>query len=303
MKAIAGWRRMSRTKRENWFWGYSMIAPAMLGIGFFFIWPMIQTFYFSLTRWGSFGAYKFAGFDNYDRLFADPDVWKAVLNTFRYVVLAVPLSIAISIIVAAMLNQSIKGLSLYRTLFFLPVITMPAAVAMVWKWLYNSDFGLLNQMLNELSIQGPRWLTDARLAPYSIIVVMIWSRIGFNMVILLAGLQGISKTYYEAAKIDGAGVVAQFLRITLPGLTPTIFFVFIISLIGTLQEFDLIWMMVGNPSIVKSSTQSVVYLFYDAAFLTNEKGYAASIAVLIFILVMVMTTIQMVFQRKWIHYE
>jgi multiple sugar transport system permease protein len=217
--------------------------------------------------------------------------------------LSVPISICISILIAVLLNQKIKGSSIYRTLYFLPVVTMPVAIAMVWKWLFNGDYGLINQMLSIFSIEGPRWLTNPHIAPYSLIMVAIWSTIGYNMVILLAGLQGISKSYYEAAEIDGAGSSAQFFKITLPVLTPTIFFVTIISLINSFQVFDLIWMMIGDKNVSISSTQSLVYLFYKQAFILNDKGYAAGIAVLLLVMILIVTIFQMITQKKWVHYE
>ncbi|MDF2649305.1 MAG: sugar transporter permease, partial [Paenibacillus sp.] len=188
-----------------------------------------------------------------------------------------------------------------RTMYFLPVVTMPAAIAMVWKWLYNSDFGLINYVLGLLSIPGPHWLTDNRTALLSIIIVAIWCSIGSHMIIFLSGLQGISSSYYEAASIDGAGPVTKFMRITIPLLTPTIFFVLVTSLIGAFQVFDFIYMMVGD--IVMESTQSIVFLYYKYGFLKNNKGYASSIAVLLFTIIMIITYIQMKIQKKWVHYE
>ncbi|MFD0711510.1 carbohydrate ABC transporter permease [Paenibacillus sp. GCM10027626] len=293
--------KIGRMRRTDMMWGYIMIAPLMLGLLVFYVWPVFQTFFFSFTEWGAFGKYKWSGIDNYEKLLTDPNLLKAFRNTLIYIIFTVPVGIFISILVAVLLNQRIRGLTLYRTLYFLPVVTMPAAVAMVWKWLYNADYGLLNFGLSKIGIQGPQWLTDPKFALYSVIIVAIWSSIGHNMIILLSGLQGISSSYYEAASIDGAGTMYQFFRITLPLLTPTIFFVSVISLIGAFQVFDLIFMMVGN--IVIDSTQSIVYLFYKYAFMQNMKGYASAIAVILFLIIMGVTYVQMKLQKRWVHYE
>ncbi|MCU6712881.1 sugar ABC transporter permease [Paenibacillus sp. J5C_2022] len=282
-------------------WGYLMIAPLMLGLIIFYVWPVFQTFFYSFTDWGAFGNYKWSGTANYEKLLTDTNLLKAFRNTLIYIVFTVPVGIFISILIAVLLNQRIRGLSVFRTLYFLPVVTMPVAVAMVWKWLYNADYGLLNYALSKIGIDGPQWLTDPKLALYSIIVVAIWSSIGHNMIILLSGLQGISSSYYEAASIDGAGAFYKFFRITLPLLTPTIFFVSVISLIGAFQVFDLIFMMVGN--IVIDSTQSVVYLFYKYAFMQNMKGYASAVIVVLFFIILAVTFVQMKLQKRWVHYE
>jgi multiple sugar transport system permease protein len=290
-------------KRSDYFWAYLMITPLMLGLVIFYLWPIIQTFYFSFTEWGAFGQYEWTGLDNYKRMLEDTNLLKSFKNTAIYIIFTVPIGIFLSILIAVLLNQNIKGKSVYRTLYFLPVITMPAAIAMVWKWLYNSDYGLLNYLLSLIGIKGPQWVSDPKIALYSIIVVAIWSGIGYNMVIFLSGLQGIPKTYYEAAEMDGAGPIRVFFKITLPLLSPVIFFVSIMSLIGAFQVFDLIFMMIGKSSTALENTQSIVYLFYQHAFVLNDKGYAAAIAVLLLAVILIITAIQMVLQKKWVHYD
>ncbi|MGA5687565.1 carbohydrate ABC transporter permease [Cytobacillus pseudoceanisediminis] len=290
-------------KRSDYFWAYLMIAPTMLGLFIFYLWPIVQNFYFSFTEWGAFGQYEWTGLDNYKRLLEDAALLQVFKNTSIYIIFTVPIGIFLSIIVAVLLNQNLKGKSIYRTLYFLPVITMPAAIAMVWKWLYNADYGMFNYLLSLVGIEGPQWVSDPNIALYSIIAVAIWSGIGYNMVIFLSGLQGIPKMYYEAAEIDGAGPVTVFFKITLPLLSPVIFFVSIMSLIGAFQVFDLIFMMIGKSSTALESTQSIVYLFYQHAFVLNDKGYAAAIAVLLLAVILIITAIQMVLQKKWVHYD
>ncbi|MFD2444358.1 carbohydrate ABC transporter permease [Bacillus sp. CGMCC 1.16607] len=302
-KPLLRYLRINTKKRSDYFWAYAMIAPTMIGLMIFYLWPILQTVYFSFTEWGAFGTYEWTGIDNYKEMLKDGNLAKSFKNTFIYIIFTVPIGIFLSILLAVLLNQKIKGKSIYRTLFFLPVITMPAAIAMVWKWLYNADYGLLNYLLSLIGIEGPSWVSDPNIALYSVIVVAIWSGIGYNMVIFLSGLQSISNSYYEAAIMDGAGPVRIFFKITLPLLSPVIFFVSIMSLIGAFQVFDLILMMIGKNSIAIENTQSIVYLFYQYAFILNNKGYAAAIAVLLLVVILIITVIQMVLQKKWVHYE
>ena len=295
-------RRLTPTARSDLMWGYLMIAPLLIGLLIFYIWPVFQTLYFSFTEWGAFGKYHWTGLKNYEAMLHDPDLWMALRNTLIYTVLSVPISIALSILVAVLLNQKIRGVAFYRTLYFLPNITMPAAIALVWRWLYNADYGLINYLLSLVSIKGPRWISDPTIALYSLILLAIWGSVGYNMVIFLSGLQGIPSTYYEAASIDGAGPLAKFFRITIPLLSPTIFFATIISLIGAFQVFDAIFLMIGPNSPAIDRTQSVVYLFFKNAFLIDNKGYAAAIAMMLFVIILIVTIIQFRMQRRWVHY-
>ncbi|WP_156854501.1 carbohydrate ABC transporter permease [Oceanobacillus sp. AG] len=295
--------KISSKHSKDIFWGYLFIAPTLIGLLIFYILPVFQTLFYSFNDWGDFGNYSWTGIDNYKEMVNDPEVWQTFKNTIIYAFTMVPLSIAVSIVVAVLLNQKIKGLTFYRTLYFLPVVTMPAAIGMIWMWLYNSDYGIINHMLSKFSINGPDWLTDPNWVLISIIIVGVWTSIGTNMVILLSGLQGIPKSLYEAASLDGAGPLYTFFRITVPLLSPTIFFVAVISFISAFQVFDVIFMMISptNPAI--DNAQSVIYLFYHYAFVIGEKGYAAAIAMVLFILILVLTIIQFRLQNKWVHYE
>ena len=296
-------RKTTLNKRyKNAFWAYLMLSPTLIGLIIFYVYPFFQTMFYSFTDMGAFGKYAWVGLENYKTMITDTNLWLALRNTLQYTIISVPISIFLSITVAALLNAKIKGLTVYRTLYFLPAVTMPAAVAMVWKWLYNSDYGLINYLLSKLSIKGPSWLSDPNIALYSIIIVAIWMTVGYNMVIFLAGMQGISGTYYEAAEIDGAGKVTQFFKITIPLLTPSIFFVMIMSLIGSFQVFDYIFMMIPSNSVALESTQSVVFLFYKNAFMLQQKGYASAIAMMLFAVIMVITIVQIKLQKKWVNY-
>ena len=213
-----------------------------------------------------------------------------------------PVTVALSLIIAVLLNKKIKGVSLYRTIYFLPMVAAPAAIAMVWRWLYNSEFGLINYLLSLVGIDGPRWLSDPKVALISIAIVGIWSAVGYNMVLLLAGLQEIPGDYYEAANIDGAGPIKQFFTITLPLVSPTMFFVVVTSIISAMQVFDTIFMMIDKTSMAVEGTQSLVYLFYQYSFLVNDKGYGSAIVMILLLMIMVITFIQVKIQNKWVNY-
>ena len=174
---------------------------------------------------------------------------------------------------------------------------------MIWKWMYNSDHGIINAILNALGFDSVNFLTNPNTALLSICLVSIWINVGYNMIILLAGIQGISKTYYEAASIDGASPVKQFFGITLPLVTPTLFFVLITNLIGTFQTFDTIYMMIKESGIAMEATQSMVMYFFRNAFSYSKKGYASALAVFLFLIIMLVTLIQMKLQKKWVNYE
>ncbi len=296
-------KKSSKRETDEWVWGYIFIAPLLIGLIVFYIYPFIQSFFYSFTDINTFNQAKFVGLDNYKKMFQDTELWQATWNTLKYVLITVPVSIILSLIVAALLNTKIKATSMYRTLYFLPVVTMPAAIAMVWKWIFNGSYGILNEFLSVFGIQGKNWLSDPHVAFYMVMVVGIWSSIGYNMIILLAGMQGVSKSYYEAASIDGAKAAKQFFSITIPMLTPTIFFVLITGLIGSFQVFDIIYMMIGKTSLAYESTQSLVMLFYRSAFDYSYKGYASAIAMFIFVIIMAITIIQMKLQKKWVNYD
>lgn len=284
-------------------WAYGFIAPSLILICVLNLWPILQTFYFSLNEVRGFQSPVFVGLSNYMTLFGDEEFWKSLVNTCIYTVVTVPVGVILSLITAVFLNASIKGKSFFRVLYFLPVISAPAAVAMVWRWLYNSDFGLINYILSVLHIQGPNWIADSRVVLGSVMIVGIWSLVGYNMVILLAGLQDIPGSYYEAAQIDGADSLKQFLHITVPLVSPTLFFVVLTTMISSLQVFDHIYMMLDSTNPALKSGESIVYLFYKYTFANNNKGYGSAIATVLLFLVMLLTVIQMKVQKKWVHYQ
>jgi len=295
--------KINKKNFNDYCWAYLMIAPTIIGLIILNIWPLIQTIYLSFNTTSDFGTNNWIGFDNYKHMFSDATVWQATLNTLEYTVISVPVGVILSLGIAVLLNSKIKGKTLYRTIYFLPMVSAPAAIAMVWRWLYSSDFGLFNYLLSLIGIKGPNWLTNPKLALLSIVVVGIWSYLGYNMIILLAGLQEIPKSLYEAATVDGAGPIRQFFSITFPLISPTMFFVVITSMITGLQVFDLIFMMISKTSAVMDSTQSLVYLFYKYSFVMNDKGYGSTIIVLLLSIILLITVIQLKLQKKWVHYD
>ncbi|MFB9471691.1 carbohydrate ABC transporter permease [Nonomuraea salmonea] len=289
--------------RREWAWGYLLIAPMALGLAVFYLWPIAQTVYLSFTESGVFGGQTWVGTANFATLLGDEEMLGALRNTLLYAVLVLA-GVPLSIVVAALLNvPGLRGLSVYRTLYFLPVVTMPAAVGLTWRYLFNGDFGAINHLLGAIGVDGPYWVGDPDFALYAIAIVGVWSTIGYNAVLFLAGLQGIPRPYYEAASIDGAGRVRQFFRITLPLLTPTTFFVLVITMINALQVFDLVFLMIDLKSPALSGSRTIVYLFFEKGFVQNQRGLAAAIAVVLLGLILVLTAIQFRLQKKWVHYE
>jgi multiple sugar transport system permease protein len=276
----------------------------MAGLIILNIIPIIQTIYQSLFKTGAFGRGNvFVGLQNYEKLFSDSLVWQALINTFKYALVEVPFSIVIALILAVLMDGKIRGKSAWRTIYFLPMVAAPAAVAMVWRWLYNSEFGLFNHILNSLGLSSVNWISNPATAYISVAVVGIWSIIGYNMVLFIAGLKEIPRDYYEASQIDGAGGVKQFFYITLPLISPTMFFVAVTRIIGAMQVFDSIYMMMDktNPALVK--TQSLVYLFYRYSFVEGNKGYGSAIVLLLLVVILLITVIQMMCQKKWVNYS
>ena len=295
-------KSQARTKRERseFLWGWLFILPTTIGLIVLNIIPIFQTIYQSFFKTGDFGKGNiFIGLQNYQKVFADKEIWQALINTFKYAIVEVPFSIVIALVLAVLLNRKMKGRSVYRTIIFLPMVAAPAAVAMVWRWLFNSEFGLLNHIFNTKI----NWISDPRIAVFAIAVIGVWSIIGYNMVLFLSGLQEIPRDYYEAASIDGATGVKQFFHITIPLLSPTIFFVMVTRVIGAMQVFDLIFMVMDRNSPALYKTQSLVYLFYQNSFVQNNKGYGSTIVVLLLVVIMIMTVFQNIAQKKWVHYN
>lgn len=296
-------RRISKQTLGEWYWGWFLIAPTIIGLIVLNIIPIFQSFYLSFFKSGDFGRGNvYVGLDNYRKMAEDPQVWHAAANTLLHALMVVPLSIAIAIVLAVLLNGNRKGKSVYRTIYFIPMVAAPAAVTMVWKWLYNTQFGLINVVFAKLGLPKVDWTTNPDIALVSIAIIGIWSVIGYNMVLFLAGLQEIPKDFYEASAIDGASKVRQFFVITLPLVSPTMFFVLVTSVIQAMQVFDVIYMMIDVTNPAYDRTVSLVYLFYNNSFKYSDKGYGSAIVMLLLAIILIMTFIQTKWQKRWVKY-
>lgn len=291
--------KRGKANKKVGIFAYLMIAPTILGLIILNIIPFIETIRLSFFKTGAFGKNSWAGFDNYIKFINDSEIFLATKNTILYMLLSVPICILLALILASLLNTKIKFRGLYRAIYFLPMVVAPAATSMVWKWLFNADAGIINQLFN-LNIN---WLTDPNIAIVSIAIVTIWSSLGYNIVLLLAGLQSISKSYYEASIIDGATGIKQFFHITIPLISPTLFFVVILQVMNALKQFDFIYLLIGKDNPALESTKTLTYLFYEYAFIIRDKGYASIIILWSFIIIAIISIIQFKVQKKWVHYD
>ena len=280
-------------------WGWFMVAPTIIGLVVLNLWPFVQTMYASFCEHQGFGHYKFIGVGNYAAMFADAEFWKATWNTVFFCILTVPVGIALALMIALLLNAKVKFKGGFRTIFFLPLVCAPAAVTMVWRWIFNGEYGILNQMLGE-KIQ---WITDPKTAVIAVAIVAVWSSVGYDAVLLLAGLQNISKTLYEANSIDGAGKIRQFFTITLPMISPTLFSVLIMRLMASMKIYDLIYMMAEETNPALTDMQSLMYLFYRSSFVAGERGYGSAIVIWTVGLILLVTLVQFWGQKKWVTYD
>lgn len=293
-------RKMTTRQKSEFFWGWIFILPTMLGLIVLNIYPMIDTVRQSFYKTGDFGRGNiFVGLDNYKKVLGDSEVWQALWNTIKYAIVEVPFSVVIALLLAVLLNKKLKGRDIFRTIFFLPMVVAPAAIAMVWKWLYNSNFGLINNVFHI----NVNWISDPKIAIFSIAIIGIWSVLGYNMVLFLAGLQEVPRDYYEAAALDGANGFNQLIHITVPLISPTIFFVLVTRIIGAMQVFDLIYMMIDLNNPAWKKTESLVFLFYKYSFEQSKKGYGATVVVVLLVVILILTIIQLIGQKKWVHYE
>ncbi|MCI8857106.1 MAG: sugar ABC transporter permease [Clostridiaceae bacterium] len=291
--------KMSAAARREQNWGWIMVAPTIIGLVVLNVYPFVQTLIMSFSTHLGFGTYEFRGIGNYVEMFQSPEFWKATWNTIYFCILTVPIGIFLSLLVAILLNAKIKGKSAFRAIFFLPMVCAPAAVTMVWRWIFNTEYGVLNSLLGtKIS-----WVTNPNIVMITCAIVAIWSAIGYDAVLLLSGLQNISKSYYEAADIDGASKVTQFFSITLPMVSPTLFVVLIMRIMSSIKVYDLIYMMIDEANPALTSAQSLMFLFYRESFVAGNRGYGSAIVIWTVALIGVITAFQFIGQKKWVNYE
>ena len=293
-------QKRSEAEKTEALWGWLFIAPTMIGLIILNFYPMVSTALQSFCKTGDFGrGNTFIGLKNYIDVLQSGEFWRSLFNTFKYALIEVPFSVSIAFILAILLNRKIKGRSIYRTIFFLPMVAAPAAVAMVWKWLFNQQYGLLNHIFGT----DIAWISNPNIAWISIGIIGVWSILGYNMVLMIGGLQEIPKDFYEAADIDGASSIRQALHITLPLLSPMIFFIVQTRIIGALQQFDLIYMVMDSSNPALSKVETVVPVFYKYAFTYGNKGYGATFVMLLLVVILFLTFLLQKAEKKWVHYN
>jgi multiple sugar transport system permease protein len=292
----------SRQQRQEERLAWLFVLPVVLGIGIFQIYPTLFSLYASMTQWNLLTPPRWIGLDNYVDLFTtDRFFFQTMQNTGVYTLGVVVPAMIIALFFAILLNSDISGKYLYRAIYFIPVIAPAVAVALLWNWLYEPNFGIINSALRVIGIQGPAWLGSTKWAMRAVIIEAIWAGLGFNIVIYLSGLQNISREYYEAASIDGAGFFHQFFYITLPLLSPVTFFILVTGMIGTFQDFTVPYIMTGGGPA--GATQLVVMYLYGLAFRLQNMGTASAVAYLVFLVIVALTALNFLFARRWVFYE
>ncbi|HZG55696.1 sugar ABC transporter permease [Paenibacillus sp.] len=281
--------------------GYLFFSPWLIGLIFFLAGPILYSLYLSFTSYNMLSAPKWVGTLNYRILFAeDPLFWESLYNTLYFVFFSVPLSTVAGVLMAVLLNQKVRGIGIWRTIFYLPSVVSIIVVSLLWQWIFDPSFGLINSALAQIGIEGPGWLQDRTWSKPSLILMSLWG-VGGGMIIYLAGLQGISRELYEAATVDGAGRMRQFVNITIPMLTPTIFFNLIMGVLGGFQVFVQAFIMTGGGP-VNSTTFYALYL-YNKAFRDLQMGYASAMAWVLLAISLLLTLIILRTSKSWVYYE
>jgi multiple sugar transport system permease protein len=295
-------RDMGRQARMENFWGWLLVSPWVFGFLVFTLGPMIASAYLSFTDWDIITAPRWVGLRNYLYMFTEDEIaLKSLRITVTYALVSVPLRLVFGLSIALLMNQKVKGIFIFRTIYYLPAVLSGVAVALLWRWVFNSEFGLVNTFLWRLfGIQGPAWLVDQDWALSALIIMSLWD-VGAAMLIYLAGMQGIPTDLYEAAEVDGANAWRRLWAITIPMLTPVLFFNLVIGLIDALQVFTQAFIITeGGPN--NATMFSILYMYLNA-FRYFNMGYASAIAWILFILILVLTVIVFRWSASWVHYE
>ena len=290
-------------KQSEAFVSYLFILPTFIGFTLFILWPIIETTRISFMEFSILGDSEYIGLENYQNILTDMRLRTSYVNTIIFTIFAVFFNAGVGLILAVMLNRRLPTLirNLYRSIFFFPVLIAHTYIAVIWRFLYQTDTGVINYYLSFLGVDPIPWLSSAQWSLPAIIILDVWKNTGFAMLVFLAGLQGISSEYYEAAQLDGANERQMFFRITIPLLSPTIFFILVIFMIGALQVFDTILVLTsGGPG---DSTRSVVLYIYELAFQRFDMGYAAAVSMTLFAIILILTIVQFTLGRRWVHYE
>ena len=293
-------KRSAMEKREprNF---YLYTAPWLAGFLVLTLYPILYSFYLMFTNTDLTGTGQFIGFENLRYAFTDDTLFgKAFYNTIRYVVMFIPSSIILAFFIALLLSKRIKGLGFFRTAFYIPYITSGVAVTILWGWIFQKDFGIINYLLSLIGVQGPNWLGDKKVAMFAIVILSLWT-IGNNIIIMLAGIQDIPQSYYESAQIDGAGAICQTFYITLPLSTPTIYFNLIVTVIAAFQIFQQPMILTNGGPL--NSTYTAAMHLYNNGFLYGKMGYASMMAWSIFAVIMMITVVIVSSSKHWVFYD
>jgi len=294
-------RRKGPLTREAQLTGWLFISPMVLGFTLLLLFPMGLALYMSFTDWPLLGEHRFIGTDNYRHILSDSLFWKVLTNTVYFTVGLVPLNIVLALLLALLLSRSLRGIGLFRTAIFVPVMTSLIVWSIVWKYMFATDSGLINQLLMLFNVKGPAWLYDTDLAMPAVIVTSVLKNVGLNMVLFIAAIQQVPRSLYEAATLDGAGKTKSFFNVTLPMITPTVFLTVVMTVIGSLKVFGQIFVMTqGGPS---NSTKVLVYYIWEKAFKLFELGYASALAFVLFFVVLVLTLVQWQLRKRWVFNE
>ncbi|MEK3793294.1 sugar ABC transporter permease [Paenibacillus sp. FSL R7-0204] len=287
--------------REAQVTGWLFISPMLLGFTLLLLFPMGKALYMSLNDWPLLGGHRFVGLDNYKDIAVDPLFWKVFGNTAYFTLGLVPFNIVLALMLALLLSRSLKGIGIFRTAIFVPVMTSLIVWSIVWKYMFATDSGLINQLLMLFNIKGAAWLYDERLAMPAVIVTSVLKNVGLNMVLFIAAIQQVSRSLYEAAELDGAGKTKSFFNVTLPMITPTVFLTVVMTVIGSLKVFGQIYVMTqGGPS---NSTKVLVYYIWEKAFKLFQMGYASALAFVLFFVVLILTLLQWQLRKRWVFNE
>lgn len=293
--------KLTKTELRSAINFYAYISPWLIGFIVLTAYPMVASLYLSFTNSDMGEKADFIGLQNFIHAFTeDQQFLISFKNTLVYVLLFVPSSLILSFLIGWLLSRNIKGLGFFRTVFYLPYITSGVAVTILWGWIFNGNYGLINYLLSLIGIKGPDWLGNSHTALYCIVVMSLWS-IGNNIIIMLAGIQDIPKSYYESAEIDGASTLRQVFSITIPLLTPTIYFNLIISIIGAFQIFNQPYILTKGGPV--DATRTVAMVIFQNAFQYSRMGYASCVAWCLFVVIMVITVIIQQSSKKWVFYD
>lgn len=291
-------------RRGEWRVAILFLLPDFIGFFVFTLLGVVGTLVISFTHWDLVGSPSWAGFGNYSDLANDPLFWQVLRNTAYYTVAVVPISTVLGLLVAMGLNRRLPGTVILRTAYFAPFITTLAAAALLWQWIFDPNRGLIDSVLYQLGVSNPpAWLNSSVWAMPALIIFGVWRQIGFSMVLFVAGLQNVPQTLVDAALVDGANVWQRFRHITVPLISPTTFFVVIISTIGSFQLFDQAYILTNSRLGPANATNTIVGYLYQKAFVDLNMGAASATAWALFIVIFVVTIVQLVGQRRWVHYE